>query len=78
VPTGTGTPLVAMLSLTVTGTPSTGPSGAPSAQRRADAAAAARAPAGSSAHSAFSFGSHASIRCSTASVTSTGDRLRSR
>ncbi len=37
VPSGTGTPFVAMLSFTVTGTPSSGPFGAPFAQRSVEA-----------------------------------------
>ena len=47
VPSGTGTPLEAMLSFTVTGTPSSGPLGAPLAQRCVEAAASARAASGS-------------------------------
>ena len=46
-PSGTGWPLVAMLSLIVTGTPSSVPIGSPLFQRSVDALAAARAPSGS-------------------------------
>jgi hypothetical protein len=48
VPWGTGVPRVAMFSLTVTGTPSSGPA-VPARQRSSDSRAASRAPAGSSA-----------------------------
>jgi len=48
-PSGTGTPLVAMLSLIVTGTPSSAPAGASFCQRAVDAFAASRAPSGSKA-----------------------------
>ena len=47
VPSGTGTPFEAMFSFTVTGTPSSGPIGAPFAQRSVEAVASARAPSGS-------------------------------
>src|SRR3954464_6526460 len=47
VPSGIGTPLDAMFSFTVTGTPSSGPIGAPLAQRSLEAAASARAASGS-------------------------------
>src|SRR5580692_7656569 len=49
VPSGTATPLVAILSLMVTGTPSSGPIGSPFCQRSVEALAAARAPTGSNA-----------------------------
>ena len=45
-PSGIGSPLVAMISFTVTGTPSSGPFGAPLLQRAADALASARAASG--------------------------------
>ena len=48
-PSGTGTPLVAMLSFTVTGTPSSAPAGSPPVQRAVEAFAASRAPSGSNA-----------------------------
>ena len=47
VPSGIGTPFEAMFSFTVTGTPSSGPMGAPFAQRSVEAAASLRAASGS-------------------------------
>ncbi len=47
VPSGIGTPFDAMFSLTVTGTPSSGPTGAPLAQRSVEATASFRAASGS-------------------------------
>ena len=76
VPSGVGTPRVAMFSLMVIGTPSSAPLGAPAFQRASDALAWVRAPSGSKAYIAFSFGSQASMRAMTASTTSTGDRVR--
>ena len=49
VPSGTGTPLVAMFSLMVMGTPSSAPCGLPACQRFSDALAALRAPSKSGA-----------------------------
>ncbi len=49
VPSGTGTPLVAMFSLMVMGTPSSAPCGAPCCQRFSDALACRRAPSKSGA-----------------------------
>jgi hypothetical protein len=49
VPSGTGTPLVAMFSLMVIGTPSSAPCGLPACQRFSDALAALRAPSKSGA-----------------------------
>ena len=46
-PSGTGWPLVAMLSLMVTGMPSSVPAGSPFCQRSVEAFAAARAASGS-------------------------------
>src|SRR5665213_8119 len=51
VPSGTGTPLVAMLSLMVTGTPSSEPTGSPFCQRSVEHFATAHAPSGSKAYS---------------------------
>src|ERR1700730_18113678 len=48
-PSGTGWPLVAILSLIVTGTPSSAPVGSPFGQRSVDAFATVRAPSGSNA-----------------------------
>src|SRR6202049_5130240 len=77
-PSGTGTPLVAMLSLIVTGTPSSGPVGSPLCQRSVDAFAVARAPSGSNAYSALMCGSHAAICASTSSSTSEGENCLAR
>ena len=46
VPTGVGSPRVAILSLTVTGTPSSGPIGSPFAQRASEARASFSARSG--------------------------------
>src|SRR6266567_3813831 len=78
VPSGVGTPLDAMLSLIVIGTPSIGLSGAPSRQRRSELVACANAPTASVTYIALIFGSQASMRSSTARVTSTGDNWRVR
>src|SRR6267378_1286726 len=72
-PSGTGTPLVAMLSLMVTGTPSSTPVGSPLCQRSVDALAPARAPSGSNAYSALMCGSHTATCASTSSSTSEGE-----
>src|SRR4051794_31072525 len=72
-PSGTGTPLVAMLSLIVTGTPSSGPAGSPFCQRSVEALAAARPPSGSNAYSALMCGSQTAICASTSSSTSDGE-----
>src|ERR1700675_4411313 len=55
VPTGVGKPLTAMLSLMVTGTPSSAESGAPARQRASDAAACASAPSRSTMYIALIF-----------------------
>src|SRR5882672_3629693 len=60
-PSGTGTPLVAILSLMVTGTPSSRPVGSSFCQRSVDAFATARAPSGSNAYSALMCGSHTAM-----------------
>src|ERR1700733_9776307 len=78
VPSGTGTPLVAMLSLIVTGTPSSRPIGSPLCQRSVAAFAVARAPSGSNAYSALMCGSHTAICASTSSSTSDGENWRAR
>src|SRR5580698_6846316 len=77
-PSGTGTPLVAMLSLMVTGTPSSRPIGSPLCQRSVEALAVARAPSGSNAYSALMCGSHTAICASTSSSTSDGENCRAR
>src|SRR6202521_5074227 len=77
-PSGIGTPLVAMLSLIVTGTPSSRPTGSPLCQRSVDALAVARAPSGSNAYSALMCGSHTAICASKSSSTSDGENCRAR
>src|SRR3981081_1183015 len=72
-PSGVGTPLVAMLSLIVAGTPSSEPIGSPFCQRSVDNFAVARAPSGSNAYSALICGSHTAICASTSSSTSDGE-----
>ncbi len=56
-PLSVGQPLVSTMSLMVSGTPSSGPAGAPLAQRSSDAFAAARAPSASTSWKALSTGS---------------------
>src|ERR1700733_5516261 len=73
-PSGTGTPLVAILSLIVVGTPSSGPIGTPLCQRSVDAFATARAPSGSKAYSAWICGSHTATCESTSSSASVGEK----
>src|SRR5216683_2445318 len=77
-PSGTGTPLVAILSLIVAGTPSSRPVGSPLCQRSVDALAVARAPSGSNAYSALRCGSHTAICPSTSSSTSDGENCLAR
>src|SRR6195952_3398883 len=77
-PSGTGTPLVAILSLMVTGTPSRGPVGSSLCQRAVEALAAARAPSGSNAYSALMCGSHSAICESRSSSTSEGENCLAR
>src|SRR6266566_5272750 len=77
-PSGTGTPLVAIFSLIVAGTPSSGPVDSPLCQRSVDAFALARAPSGSNAYSALMCGSHAAICASTSSSTSVGENCFAR
>src|SRR3954453_21317335 len=77
-PSGTGTPLVAMFSLMVTGTPSSGPAGSPFCQRAVEPFAVARAPSGSNAYRAFMCGSHTAICASTSSSTSVGENCLAR
>src|ERR1700736_2954056 len=72
-PSGTGTPLVAMFSLMVADTPSSGPIGVPLCQRSVDAVATTRAPSGSKAYSALICGSHAATRANTSSSISVGE-----
>src|ERR1700694_1247474 len=71
-PRGAGTPLVAIFSLSVAGTPSSGPTGWSFRQRSVEAFAVARAPSGSNAYSALMCGSHLAICASTSSSTSAG------
>src|SRR4030081_1482582 len=77
-PSGTGTPLVAMFSLIVAGTPSSGPAGSPLCQRPVDAFAVARAPSGAKAYNALMYGSHTAICVSTSSSTSDGENCFAR
>src|SRR6202050_4247560 len=77
-PSGTGTPLVAMLSLIVMGTPSSTPMHWPCCQRSVDAFAVKRAPSGSKAYSALICGSHAATCVSTSSSTSDGENCLAR
>src|SRR3984885_124915 len=77
-PSGTGTPLVAMLSLIVTGTPSSAPIGAPFCQRSVAAFATVRAPSGSKAYNALMCGSHTATCKSTSSSTSDGENCLAR
>src|SRR4051794_7709694 len=77
-PSGTGTPLVAMLSLIVAGTPSSAPTGSPLCQRSVEAFAMARAPSGSNAYNALICGSHTAICVSTSSSTSLGENCLAR
>src|SRR6201991_369071 len=77
-PSGTGTPLVAIFSLIVVGTPSSAPIGSSLWQRPVEAFAAARAPSGSNAYSAFICGSHTAICASTSSSTSVGENCLAR
>ena len=65
------------MSLIVTGTPSSGPSGAPACQRASDARAAASAPSGSRWLKALKRCWIASARASAAAVASTGESERS-
>src|SRR3981081_3873641 len=77
-PSGVGTPLVAMLSLIVAGTPSSEPIGSPFCQRSVDNFAVARAPSGSNAYSALICGSHTAICASTSCSTSAGENWLAR
>src|SRR5262245_36503735 len=78
VPKGAGMPFTAMLSLIVIGTPSSGLSGLRRRHRSCEAAAIASAPAASMTYIALILFSQASMRESTARVTSTGESLRVR
>src|SRR5665213_3305206 len=77
-PSGTGTPLVAMLSLMVTGTPSRVPTEVPFCHRSVEAFAAARAPSGSKAYRALMCGSHTATCATTSSSTSDGENCLAR
>src|SRR6266403_823522 len=77
-PRGTGTPLVAIFSLIVVGTPSSRPIGWSFCQRSVDAFAVARAPSGSKAYSALMCGSHAAMCASMSSTTSVGENCFAR
>src|SRR3954447_23756420 len=72
VPSGVGTPALAMFSLTVTGTPSSGPRGRPVRHRSAAAGASVSAVASSRCDVAWTTGSHASMRARTDRHTATG------
>src|SRR5947199_4608007 len=72
-PSGTGTPLVAIFSLIVVGTPSSTPTGSPLCQRSVEVFAVARAPSGSNAYSALRCGSHRAIWASAYSRSSLGE-----
>src|SRR5580693_4406102 len=72
-PSGTGWPLVAILSLMVTGTPSSAPVASPFCQRSVEVLATARAASGSNRYSALMCGSHAATCVSTSSSTSDGE-----
>ena len=76
VPIGAGSPRVAMFSLMVSGTPSSGESGLPARQRASAAPAAARAPSRSIRYIALMRGSQASMRAIAWRATSTGDSSR--
>ncbi|MCY1223456.1 hypothetical protein D3C87_1155310 [compost metagenome] len=78
VPAGSGSPRVAMFSLIVVGTPSSGPRASPRCQRCSEARACSSAASGRNSHVACSRGSQCSMRAMTARVTSTGDRRFSR
>jgi hypothetical protein len=77
-PSGIGWPLVAMLSFTVAGTPSSTPVGSSLAQRSVESLAAARAASTSSRYSALMCGSQAATCASTSSITSDGENWRAR
>src|SRR5439155_24498526 len=77
-PSGTGTPLVAIFSLIVAGTPSSRPAGSPFCQRSVEAFAVARAPSGSNAYSALMCGSHTAMCASRSSSTSDGENCFAR
>src|SRR5258707_14875798 len=77
-PGGYGTPIVAILSLMVTGTPSSRPVGSSFCQRSVDAFATARAPSGSNAYSALMCGSHTAMCAITSSSTSDGENCLAR
>ena len=76
VPSGTGSPAVAMFSLTVIGTPSSAPQGSPLAQRASLVRACASASSGRSSQVAAMCGSQRSICASTACATSRGENVR--
>src|SRR3984957_18322428 len=67
-----------MLSLIVTGTPSSAPMHWPCCQRSVDAFAVKRAPSGSKAYSALICGSHTATCVSTSSSTSDGENCLAR
>src|ERR1051326_452596 len=77
-PNGTGTPLVAIFSLMVVGTPSSGPAGSPLCHRSVGAFAVRRAASGSNAHNPLMCGSHSAIWASTSSSTSLGENCLAR
>src|SRR5215472_13207727 len=73
VPIGVGAPAVAILSLMVIGTPSSGLRAAPLRQRASDAAACIRAPSALLMYIALIRFSHRSSRAGAARVASTGE-----
>ena len=73
-PSGEATPVVAMFSLSVTGTPSSGLSGSPARHRSSAALAWRSASVSSRCHSALIVGSQRSIRARTALRASGGEQ----
>jgi len=76
-PAGMGTPARARFSLTVAGTPSSGPRASPRRQRSVLSAAATLADSSARSHRALSSGSASSTTSRAASTTSVGERLPS-
>ena len=74
-PRRVGWPRVSRTSLTETGTPSSSPRGSPRRQRSSDSRAAASASSAVTRQKALTAGSASSMRASTASVASTGERI---
>src|SRR5258705_4027858 len=76
VPIGAGSPRVAMFSLSVSGTPSSGPSASPARCRASAARACASAASRCTRYMALMRGSQVSMRSRSARVTSTGESSR--